>query len=78
MSSPTLWSPRDLRLRQWVLTHPGACKSIAEHCAVSSEYVRLVLYGKRGGDKGKVTSPKATSPKMRMIVRALKLKGAPL
>lgn len=77
------WSPRDMRLREWVLSHPGACKLIATRCKVSAEYVRLVLYGKRGNKKaaagrGPARKKAVTSVKMQEITRELKREGAPL
>ena len=74
------WSLRELKLRKWVLDHPGACKDVSVRCKVSAEYVRLVLYGKRGQQKGKnkPVAGKGTTGKMQEIVRMLKTKGAPL
>lgn len=73
------WSARELQLRKWVLDNPGTCKQIAVKCKVSAEYVRLVLYGKRGGKgNSKGLGGKATSTKMEQIKRMLKGSGAPV
>lgn len=76
------WSPRDMRLRQWVLSHPGQCKDIASRLKVSAEYVRLVLYGKRGKvqaeARGGGRKKAAVSVKMQQIQRELKRLGCPL
>jgi hypothetical protein len=71
------WSDADLRLRQWVLEHPGVCKEISMKCTVSAEYVRLVLYGKRGKSKNK-RAKLATSVTMSKIKSMLRAKGAPI
>ena len=66
--SAVRWSPLDLKRREWVLNHPGLCKSISLQLKVSAEYVRLVLYGKK----------ETRTEKAKAIVRELKRKGAPV
>jgi hypothetical protein len=68
-----MWSPADLRLRQWVLENRGACQEVATACDVSREFVRLVLYGKRGG-RGR----KGSTAMVGKIKMMLKRKGAPI
>lgn len=60
-----LWSPREIRLRQWALLNKGACKDIAQRLKVSPQFVHLVLYSKRSSTGGRVE-------------RLLKQKGCPL
>lgn len=62
------WSVNEIRQRQWVMNNPGVMKEIAESAKVTTEYVRLVLYGARKGKTKTVME----------IKRLLRRKGAPV
>lgn len=46
LKAPRVWSPLELKLREWMLSHPNACAEVGKECNnVSRQFVWAVAYG---------------------------------